>query len=80
MDIHWSLVYLALGFRIERGLKHQQRLKTEREILKILEIIINSGWVIPLNNVNDRLKSMLGILLSSVDKLKREMKGQEKGV
>jgi sortase (surface protein transpeptidase) len=35
------------------------------------------GCVIPLNNVNERLKTMLSISASSVEKLKREMKEQE---
>jgi hypothetical protein len=37
-----------------------------------------SGCLIPLNNVNDRIKSILGISISSVDRLKREMREQEK--
>ena len=38
-----------------------------------------TGPLIPLNNVNDRLQSMLGISLASVKRLKQEMReGQEK--
>ena len=36
------------------------------------------GYLIPLNNVNDRIKSILGISMSSVEKLKREMREQER--
>ena len=36
-----------------------------------------NGLVIPLNNVNDRLKSMLGISMTSVERLKREMRAEE---
>jgi hypothetical protein len=36
------------------------------------------GCLIPLNNVNDRIKSILGISMSSVEKLKREMREQER--
>ncbi|CAF2670256.1 unnamed protein product [Rotaria sp. Silwood2] len=32
------------------------------------------GCLIPLNNVNDRIKSILGISMSSVERLKREMR------
>ena len=34
------------------------------------------GYLIPLNNVNDRIKSILGISMSSVERLKREMREQ----
>jgi hypothetical protein len=38
-----------------------------------------TGPLIPLNNVNDRLQSMLGISLASVKRLKQEMReGQER--
>ena len=38
-----------------------------------------TGPLIPLNNVNDRLQSMLGISLASVKRLKQELReGQEK--
>ena len=36
-----------------------------------------SGTIIPLNNVNDRLQAMLGISLSSVRRLKEEMRQDE---
>ncbi|CAF3819412.1 unnamed protein product, partial [Rotaria sordida] len=36
------------------------------------------GYLIPLNNVNDRIKFILGISMSSVEKLKREMREQER--
>ncbi|CAF4652792.1 unnamed protein product, partial [Rotaria sp. Silwood2] len=36
------------------------------------------GCLIPLNNVNDRIKSILGISMSSVERLKREMREQER--
>ena len=36
-----------------------------------------SGWIIPLYSVNERLKAMLGISMSSVERLKREFR-QEK--
>ncbi|CAF1304862.1 unnamed protein product [Rotaria sordida] len=36
------------------------------------------GYLIPLNNVNDRIKSILGISMSSVERLKREMREQER--
>lgn len=36
------------------------------------------GYLIPLNNVNDRIKSILGISMSSVEKLKRELREQER--
>ena len=35
------------------------------------------GSVIPLNSVNDRLKSMLGIPMASVERLKREMREEK---
>ena len=36
-----------------------------------------TGSVIPLNNVNDRLKSMLGISMASVERLRREMREEK---
>jgi hypothetical protein len=36
------------------------------------------GCLIPLNNVNDRIKSMLGISMTSVERLKREIREQER--
>jgi len=36
-----------------------------------------NGSVIPLNNVNDRLKSMLGISMASVERLRREMREEK---
>jgi hypothetical protein len=36
------------------------------------------GCLIPLNNVNDRIKSILGISMSSVDRLKKEIREQER--
>ncbi|CAF1538158.1 unnamed protein product [Rotaria sordida] len=36
------------------------------------------GYLIPLNNVNDCIKSILGISMSSVERLKREMREQER--
>jgi hypothetical protein len=36
------------------------------------------GCLIPLNNVNDPIKSMLGISMTSVDRLKREIREQER--
>ena len=36
------------------------------------------GCLIPLNNVNDHIKSMLGISMTSVERLKREIREQER--
>ena len=36
-----------------------------------------NGSVIPLNDVNDRLKSMLGISMASVERLRREMREEK---
>ena len=33
-----------------------------------------NGWKIPLYNVNERLEAMLGILMRSVERLKREFR------
>jgi hypothetical protein len=47
-------------------------------VIKFVENEKN-GPLIPLNNVNDRLQSMLGISLASVKRLKQEMReGQER--
>jgi hypothetical protein len=45
-------------------------------IFNVIKFVENekNGPVIPLNNVNDRLESMLGISLSSIRRLKQEMR------
>ena len=45
-------------------------------VIKFVESEKN-GPVIPLNNVNERLESILGISMSSVEKLKREIREEE---
>jgi hypothetical protein len=37
-----------------------------------------SGCLIPFNNVNDRIKSILDISITLVERLKREMREQER--
>ncbi len=50
--------------------------ETKQLIFNVIKFVESekSARMIPLNNVNDRQKSMLGISLWSVDKLKGEMK------
>ena len=47
----------------------------KQSIFNVIKFVENekNGPVIPLNNVNDRLESMLGISLSSIRRLKQEM-------
>jgi hypothetical protein len=45
-------------------------------VIKFVESEKN-GSVIPLNNVNERLKFILGIAMSSVERLKKEMREEE---
>jgi hypothetical protein len=48
-------------------------------VFNVIKFVENekNGPVIPLNNVNDRLESMLGISLPSVKKLKQEMREEQ---
>lgn len=59
------------------GYEFSQELK--QLVFNVIKFVENekNGPVIPLNNVNDRLESMLGISLSSVKKLKQEMKEEQ---
>lgn len=45
-------------------------------VIKFVESEKN-GSVIPLNNVNERLKFILGIAMSSVERLKKELREEE---
>jgi hypothetical protein len=56
------------------GYEFSQELK--QLIFNVIKFVENekNGPVIPLNNVNDRLESMLGISLSSIRRLKQEMR------
>ncbi len=59
------------------GYEFSQELK--QLVFNVIKFVENekNGPVIPLNNVNDRLESMLGISLSSVKKLKQEMREEQ---
>jgi hypothetical protein len=60
------------------GYEFSQELK--QLVFNVIKFVENekNGPVIPLNNVNDRLQSILGISLASVKRLKQEMReGQE---
>ena len=48
-------------------------------MFNVIDFVENekNGSVIPLNNVNDRLKSMLGISMASVERLRREMREEK---
>ena len=48
-------------------------------MFNVIQFVENekSGTIIPLNNVNDHLQAMLGISLSSVRRLKEEMRQDE---
>ena len=59
------------------GYEFSQELKQLAfNVIKFVENEKN-GPVIPLNNVNDRLQSMLGISLASVKRLKQEMREEQ---
>jgi len=45
-------------------------------VIKFVESEKN-GSVIPLNNVNERLESILGISMASVERLKKEMREEK---
>ena len=59
------------------GVEFLQELK--QLMFNVIRFVENekSGTIIPLNNVNDRLQAMLGISLSSVRRLKEEMRQDE---
>ena len=59
------------------GVEFSQELK--QLMFNMIRLVENekSGTIIPLNNVNDRLQAMLRISLSSVRKLKEEMREDE---
>ena len=59
------------------GVEFSQELK--QLTFNVIRFVENekSGTIIPLNNVNDRLQAMLGISLSSVRRLKEEMRQDE---
>jgi hypothetical protein len=59
------------------GYEFSQELK--QLVFNVIKFVENekNGPVIPLNNVNDRLQSMLGISLSSVKRLKQEMREEQ---
>jgi hypothetical protein len=59
------------------GYEFSQELK--QLVFNVIKFVENekNGPVIPLNNVNDRLESMLGISLPSVKKLKQEMREEQ---
>ena len=59
------------------GVEFSQELK--QLTFNVIRFVENekSGTIIPLNNVNDRLQGMLGISLSSVRRLKEEMRQDE---
>lgn len=56
------------------GIEFSQELK--QLMFNVIQFVENEkgGATIPLNNVNDRLQAMLGISLSSVKRLKEEMR------
>jgi hypothetical protein len=67
----------AFGIKMPKGNEFSQEIKQHMfNVMKFVESEKN-GPVIPLNNVNKRLESILGISMSSVEKLKREMRGKE---
>jgi hypothetical protein len=59
------------------GYEFSQELK--QLVFNVIKFVENekNGPAIPLNNVNDRLQSMLGISLSSVKRLKQEMREEQ---
>ena len=59
------------------GVEFSQELK--QLTFNVIRFVENekSGTIIPLNNVNDRLQGMLGISLSSVRRLKEEIRQDE---
>jgi hypothetical protein len=59
------------------GYEFSQELK--QLVFNVIKFVENekNGPVIPINNVNDRLQSMLGISLSSVKRLKQEMREEQ---
>ena len=62
---------------VPTGVEFSQELK--QLMFNVIQFVENekSGTIIPLNNVNDRLQAMLGISLSSVRRLKEEMRQDE---
>lgn len=59
------------------GYEFSQELK--QLLFNVIKFVENekNGPVIPLNNVNDRLESMLGISLASIARLKQEMREEQ---
>ena len=59
------------------GVEFSQELK--QLMFNVIQFVENekTGTIIPFNNVNDRLQAMLGISLSSVRRLKEEMRQDE---
>jgi hypothetical protein len=60
-----------------KGYKFSQEIK--QLMFNVIDFVESekNGSVIPLNNVNDRLISMLGISMASVERLRREMKEEK---
>ena len=69
-----SDIIMPTGFEFSQEMK-----QLTFNVIRFVENEKN-GTVIPLNNVNDRLQSMLGISLSSIRRLKQEMREKEKEI
>jgi len=59
---------------------HDFSRETKQMLFNVIKFVEREkgGCIIPLNNVNDRIHSILGISMTSVERLKREMREQER--
>jgi len=59
---------------------HDFSRETKQMMFNVIKFVEREkgGCIIPLNNVNDRIHSILGISMTSVERLKREMREQER--
>ncbi len=71
------LVESVFTINIPKGSEFLQEIKQLMfNVIKFVDSEKN-GFIIPLNNVNERLKSILGTYMASVERLKKEMKEKE---
>ncbi len=59
--------------------RHDFSRETKQMMFNVIKFVEREkgGCIIPLNNVNDRIHSILGISMTSVERLKREMLEKE---
>ncbi len=76
-DSLYSLFESVFVCNMPKGYEFSQEIK--QLMFNVIDFVESekNGSVIPLNNVHDRLKSMLGISMTSVERLRREMREEK---